>query len=157
MSDELVTTESPNLRGRWIRYVHTDEETGRDHIAVTQITSVEITYARPQDHKDLDHADRVYVDWLMEQDGGGKIAQIDIMTLSPLQVIHDEEPIPMITVEYSALGKPMKIVEFSLAKVSEVLTVINRLADRHPEKAMSLIKYYDLGKTLDGKLTFQKR
>lgn len=157
MAEERLTTESPNLRGRWIRYVHTDEDSGRDHIAVTQIVSVDVTYARPLDHKVLDPADKIYVEWLLEQDGQGKIARVDIMTLSPVQVLHGDDAVPMITVDYSALGKPMKVVEFSMATVPEVLTVINRLAERHPDKASALIEHYNMTKTSDGNLVFQRR
>ena len=126
--EQQLTTESLDLKGRWIRYVHSDEETGRDRIAWTQIVDIHVTYARPQEHKNLDHADRMYVEWLLEQDGQGQIRQVDIMTRSPLQVMNDEDPIAMVTVEYNALGKPMKIVEFSLATVQEVLIDINKLA-----------------------------
>jgi len=144
MADEQLTSESPNLRGRWICYVHTDPNTGRDRVAVTQVVSVEVKYARPTSHKELDTSDKVYVEWLKNQDGGGKIQQVNVMTLSPEQVINNEEPIALVTVEYGALGSPMKIVEFLPASVGEVLAEINHLASRNPDKVSALTTHYGL-------------
>jgi hypothetical protein len=157
MAEPSLTTESPNLRNRWIRYVHTDEETGRDSIQVTQIVTVEVIYARPQSHRDLDHTDKAYVEWLMNQDGNGKIAQLNILTLSPQQVIDDDDPEVMINVPYSALGKPDKVVEFSLATVPEVLATINRLAEKHHDLVSRLVEHYGLVKLTDGTYTFPRR
>lgn len=156
MSEQL-TTESQNIKGRWIRYVHTDEDSGRERIAVTQIVAVEVTYARPQEHRHLDKSEKMYVDWLLNQDGEGKIAKIVVLTLSPEQVMVGEDPQPMVTVDYSALGKPMKIIEFSLATVQEVLIAINKLAFQHPERASMLVEQYHMEQQSDKTLVFSRR
>lgn len=156
MTEEIVTTESENVRGRWIRYVHTDPNSGRQRISVTQIVEVDVTYARPNHFRDLDDADKQYVDWLMNQDGTGQISQIDFLTLSPEELVKDEDPTVMVNVPYSALGKPSKVVQFSLATVKEVLTEINRVAKQHPEKKHKLIESYHLSEN-DGILSFYQR
>lgn len=139
-----LTTESTDLVGRWIRYIKTDDETQREQVAVTLITSVDIIYARPQEHKLLDAANKEYVEWLLNQDGEGKIRRIDIMALSPEQVVDEEDPYPIVTVDYNALGKAMKVVEFSPATVQEVLTYINKIASRNPDRIPLLLRKYKM-------------
>jgi len=151
-----LTTESPNLVGRWIRYIKTDESTAREQIAVTLITSVDIIYARPPEHKNLDTANRDFVEWLLNQDGEGRIRRIDIMALSPEQVIEEEDPHPIVAVDFNALGKAQKVVEFSPASVQEVLTYINKLASRNPDKIPLLTRNYQMEQE-NGFITFRRR
>ena len=151
-----LTTESPNLVGRWIRYIKTDEDTQREQVAVTLITSVDIIYARPPEHKNLDSANKEFVEWLINQNGDGKIRRIDIMALSPEQVVEDEEPYPIVTVDYNALGKAMKVVEFSPATVQEVLVYINKIATKNPDKIPLLVRKYKMVQE-GGVLAFPRR
>jgi hypothetical protein len=137
-----LTTDSPDLVGRWIRYIKVDDNTGREQVAVTLVTGVDIIYARPPEHKNLDSANRVFVEWLLNQDGEGKVSRVDIMALSPEQVVNEEEPYPIVTIDYNALGKPMKIVEFSPATVQEVLTYVNKVAAKNEDKIPLLLRAY---------------
>lgn len=157
MADEPITTQSENVAGRWIRYIETDELTGRTRIAVTQIVKREVKYKVPYEMKNLGPADKILVDWLMAQDGTGQIEQVDFLTLSPEQVIQGDEPSVIVNVPYSALGKPDKVVAFSLATVQEVLTEINRVAHLHKDKRSLLIDKYKLIETSEGVLMFGRK